>query len=544
MISIEERKFKLSLSITLLLLLASFPFVFIFYLLEKPWVSAILFCVDVLFGIFYLLGKRGSSLAPTLGTFFLANAAAYFFSSILGKETFIHILFFPFAIVPLLIIENRNSILRWFLTGVPIAGYCLENILLVNPFFSDPLTYPYQFQIVHCGVSIATFGILILSIKFLFIESSLVENKLIQTNQQLAEKNQTERELRLKSEEQSAQLAEKDTTNQVLIKQVSSHLDTTQLLVSTLRKSEAALEVSLEETQKEKQEKEAAFEREHALRIQHQEKAIQLDAANVILKRQKKAMHLTEAGKIVQEKMLSLSEPVDYLAVSVAYRASLGVSGDYYGTYRITPNILGVIVADVTGKGVPAALNMTLLYRILSKIFGENTPEFLANPKVVTEALQAALFAEFAFEKCLSFTYIVIDNRTKVMRYVIAGSESMVVIRRKNGNIETLTSNNTSLRLEESDVFEEGHIQLYEGDRLYIVTDGYLEYNRSTGKKIITANDNGTYDFSLFHEMNNSYAPSPELTLAQHSFNWWHSHIMDNNDELPDDTTVVAIEIA
>jgi serine phosphatase RsbU (regulator of sigma subunit) len=554
---VDGGRIRLTKTIGIILFCVASPYIIIFQFSGKPILGWLVVpIVSAFLASVWCVRLQKYTLAKFL-LILPANIGAGFYAASFGKEAGIQLLYFAFIGFSVVIFDPKEKIKIFLATLVTVACVFTLEITHYTIFPLTPTSPEYK-QIIHWTAVSAVLLMIFLYIRFYALSNEqLLQNehilrldaeeknlKLEQSEQEKEAAFQRERELRLKSEEQTTQLAEKDTLNQVLIKQVSNHLDTSQLLVSTLQKSEAALEVALEETQKEKQEKEAAFQREHALRMQWEDQAAQLDAANAILKRQKKAMHLTEAGKIVQEKMLCLSEPVDYLAVSVAYRAALGVSGDYYATYQITPYLLGIIVADVTGKGVPAALNMTLLYRILRKIFRENTPEFLANPKAVTKALEAALFAEPAFEKCLSFTYIVIDTRTKMMRYVIAGSESMVIVSREDGAVQALTSNNIALRLEENNDFEEGSLQLHSKSRVFIVTDGYLEFNRSTGKKIITSNDNGTYNFSLFHEMNNSYAPSPELSLAQHSFNWWHSHIMDNSDELPDDTTVVAVEIA
>jgi signal transduction histidine kinase len=186
--TIDSRKDKLSVSITLILLLVSFFFVFLFYFLAKPWVCITLAFVDVIFLSFYLLGKRGYSWPPKAGTLILGNIATYFFSSVLGIQSEIYILFFSFVAVPLIVFETKEYLSRWFLVGMPLLGYVLVKLLKVNPFFSDPLN-AYQAQFVHIGVVIASFGILILVMQFLMTENKRAEDTLIEMNTQLQQSN-------------------------------------------------------------------------------------------------------------------------------------------------------------------------------------------------------------------------------------------------------------------------------------------------------------------------------------------------------------------
>ena len=119
MIKSKGKKLDLSLSITLTLFLASTPFILIFFYLGKVWVSVFLAVVDLAFIFFYFLGRKGYVWAPTVGTILLANLSTYFFNIILGSNTQIYILFFPFVILPLIVVDIRKRVTRAVLTGIP-----------------------------------------------------------------------------------------------------------------------------------------------------------------------------------------------------------------------------------------------------------------------------------------------------------------------------------------------------------------------------------------------------------------------------------------
>jgi len=111
MIGKKGKKSDLSLAATLTLFLASSPFILIFFYLGKPWVSFSLAIIDVFFMGFYFLGKKGHLWASTIGPILLANFSTYFFNIVLGNIAHIYVLFFPFVILPLIVIESIRKLL-------------------------------------------------------------------------------------------------------------------------------------------------------------------------------------------------------------------------------------------------------------------------------------------------------------------------------------------------------------------------------------------------------------------------------------------------
>ena len=146
------------------------------------------------------------------------------------------------------------------------------------------------------------------------------------------------------------------------------------------------------------------------------------------------------------------------------------VGGDFYDIYRLEDGRIGLVIADVSGKGIPAALFMMVCRTLLKGIaIGMGSPG-----GALTEA-NALLHAENQASMFVTVFYGVFDPGNGDFTYANAGHEPPVV-RRRDGSTETLPSTGgVPLGIVDDIEFEERTSTLAPGEFAFLFTDGVTE---------------------------------------------------------------------
>ena len=146
------------------------------------------------------------------------------------------------------------------------------------------------------------------------------------------------------------------------------------------------------------------------------------------------------------------------------------VGGDFYDIYHLEDGRLGIVIADVSGKGIPAALFMMVCRTLLKGIaIGMESPA-----EALTEA-NALLLAENQASMFVTVFYGVFDPRTGALTYANAGHDPPV-LRRTDGSTEALPfTGGVPLGIVDDMKFEERTSALYPGDFAFLYTDGVTE---------------------------------------------------------------------
>ncbi|MBR4529135.1 MAG: serine/threonine-protein phosphatase [Lachnospiraceae bacterium] len=146
------------------------------------------------------------------------------------------------------------------------------------------------------------------------------------------------------------------------------------------------------------------------------------------------------------------------------------VGGDFYDFFLVDDDHLGIVIADVSGKGVPAALFMVIAKTLIKNrmTMGESPSEALGNVNnQLCEGNEAQLF--------VTVWCAVIDLATGHALEVNAGHEKPA-IRRKDGSFEVITTKHSpALAVMEDMRFRQTEFDLNPGDTLYVYTDGVPE---------------------------------------------------------------------
>ncbi len=160
----------------------------------------------------------------------------------------------------------------------------------------------------------------------------------------------------------------------------------------------------------------------------------------------------------------------DILKVEASYLPHDIVGGDYYDYIPINKNQFLICVADVSGKGIPAALMMSNFQASLRTLLRQ-TP----NLTDIIEALNFQVLENTKGEKFITFFAAIYDIRLKTMVYVNAGHNPPILMDKKNG-IRLLEDGSTVLgAMHPLPFLNEGFITNLEDFLLFCYTDGLTE---------------------------------------------------------------------
>lgn len=146
------------------------------------------------------------------------------------------------------------------------------------------------------------------------------------------------------------------------------------------------------------------------------------------------------------------------------------VGGDFYDYFFIDKQHLAFVIADVSGKGVPAALFMTITRTLLKA-----TAQFIAQPTACLEQLNNLLSAENEQMMFVTLFYGVLNLEDGSVRYVNAGHNPPYILRQQ-GAVEVVPRTaGIAVAVHEGFVYREGQVSLAPGDQLFLFTDGVTE---------------------------------------------------------------------
>lgn len=157
------------------------------------------------------------------------------------------------------------------------------------------------------------------------------------------------------------------------------------------------------------------------------------------------------------------------------------VGGDYYDFIKIVDSNLGVVVADVSGKGMPAALVMASFRASLIAEIRNNYSICTIGQKVnalLCESLETGMY--------VTAVYGVLDLAKHVFTYSNFGHNPPILLRR-NGKVELLTVGGVVLGVNRQATFEERAFTLQLGDMIVMYTDGVTEVFDSDGREFGSA---------------------------------------------------------
>jgi len=162
------------------------------------------------------------------------------------------------------------------------------------------------------------------------------------------------------------------------------------------------------------------------------------------------------------------------LEIVARYAPMSAVAGDFYDFLVLDDRCIGILVADVTGHGVPAALIASML-----KVAFASQAAHAGDPALVLTGLNRALCGKFE-EHFVTAAYIFVDLDKLVLRYAGAGHPPLLLAPRTNAHgresdSREVDANGLMLGLFPEATYSSVEMQLDAGDRLLLYTDGISE---------------------------------------------------------------------
>lgn len=155
--------------------------------------------------------------------------------------------------------------------------------------------------------------------------------------------------------------------------------------------------------------------------------------------------------------------------VAARWTPAAGIGGDCYDVLRFSDTRVALSIADVVGKGLPAAL---LMSNLQAAVRAFATPA--AEPHDVCSSVNRLLCRNIASGKFVTFCYTVIDLEQGVITYANAGHNPPLVVR-SDGRVDQLAPTGLVLGVSSDWTYTTGTTTFLPGDRLVCYTDGMTE---------------------------------------------------------------------
>jgi sigma-B regulation protein RsbU (phosphoserine phosphatase) len=180
--------------------------------------------------------------------------------------------------------------------------------------------------------------------------------------------------------------------------------------------------------------------------------------------------HEIAEARAIQEGFLPKEIPqLAGYEIAAAWQSARVVGGDYFDVLPFDGEMCGLCIADVAGKGLPAAL---LMSNLQAAVRGLASPTLA--PEELCSRLNTLLCRNIASDRFVTLFYGQLDGPSRQLRYVSAGHNPPFVVRR-DGSHERLCEGGVVLGVFTNQTFKSDVMQLESGDRLVLYTDGVTE---------------------------------------------------------------------
>jgi serine phosphatase RsbU (regulator of sigma subunit) len=181
-----------------------------------------------------------------------------------------------------------------------------------------------------------------------------------------------------------------------------------------------------------------------------------------------------EMARQIQLSILPHSIPkLPGLEIAARFLPMTSVAGDFYDFIEIDEKHIGILIADVSGHGLPSALIASMLQVALTAQAGH-----ASDPAKVLLGLNHALCGKFTYN-FVTAAYVYVDLEKNLMRYAGAGHPPVLQWRNSTGQTAKLLENGLVLGLVEEATYDALEFPLELGDRYVLYTDGVLEATNS-----------------------------------------------------------------
>lgn len=237
-----------------------------------------------------------------------------------------------------------------------------------------------------------------------------------------------------------------------------------------------------------------------------------------------------ETARKIQLSILPYQVPViGELDIAARYVPMTAVAGDFYDFIVVDDKHVGILVADVSGHGMPAALIASML-----KIAFAAQSDHAADPVKVLTGLNQSLCGKF-HDHYVTAAYAFFDLEKRVLRYAGAGHPPLLICDGPTGTVRELSENGFFLSWMPDATYSSVEVPISAGDWFVLYSDGIPDTNDRNGDSF------GNERFREFLEKN-SFLSADDF--ANTLLDTVHQYSGRARDEEPDDdVTLVAIHV-
>jgi len=254
---------------------------------------------------------------------------------------------------------------------------------------------------------------------------------------------------------------------------------------------------------------------------------------NVIGSRRKERASLeAELGRATKIQFNLLPERIPNIRgfdIRVFYQSAKEIGGDYYDFIPIDQENLGMVVADVSGKGVPGAMVMAMT-RMALRLLAKGRASARETVIKLNRVISADVKSTGVF---VTILFMVLNVRTLTVEVVNAGHNPLILWR--GGGTRLVNPKGIAVGLDPGETFEnnlkEELIQLQQGDRLCAYTDGLIEAMNERNEE---------FGEEKFVEVVEKYAEKTSAEFVNQLMKTLKEH--QGRAEQHDDITVVTIK--
>jgi len=202
----------------------------------------------------------------------------------------------------------------------------------------------------------------------------------------------------------------------------------------------------------------------------------EIDEAQATKRRDAQQLKEFEDARMIQRGLLPTAMPrTSAVQLASSWRPANGVGGDCFDALTFAGGGVGVTIADVAGKGVPAALLMSNLQAAVRAFAQEGVA-----PSAVTTNVNRLLCRNMASGRFVTFCYVRLDVAAGRLTYANAGHNPPILVH-ADGRIDMLAPSGTVLGVFAESTYEQGEFRIATGDRLVLYTDGITEARNAEG---------------------------------------------------------------
>ena len=179
----------------------------------------------------------------------------------------------------------------------------------------------------------------------------------------------------------------------------------------------------------------------------------------------------------IQNALLPKEVPkLEGFEIDAAYRAALEVGGDYYDFFEVDENSIGIVVADVSGKGIGSSMVMTMI-RTSMRLEARGNKR----ASYVLDKVNRVAVADIKKGMYVTMFYLILDSKKRSVNFSSAGHNPMILYRESEKSISFLNPGGIAVGIDLGDPEEfnkrivNEKLKLKKGDLLFMYTDGITE---------------------------------------------------------------------